>query len=60
MYITAYYALLTIQLALLYLRWLINGIIDSFNYKRDLVQFIIDSNLESFDEFIQSEKKETK
>ena len=57
-YNNTYFILLNIQLALLYMKAAINGLIDRFNFKRDLVQLLIDSNMDAFEEFIQSEKKE--
>ncbi len=59
-YNDAYTVLLNAQLFLLYLRAGINGLIDRFNFKRDLVQFIADSNFEAIDKFIQSEKEAAK
>jgi len=58
-YNNAYFILLTAQLILLYLRAGINGLIDRFNFKRNLVQLIIDSNLEAFDSYLYSKNKET-
>ena len=55
----AYFILLTAQLVLLYMRALVNGLIDRFNFKRGLVQLIINSNLEAFDSYLYSKKKET-
>jgi len=57
-YNNAYFILLTAQLVLLYMRALVNGLIDRFNFKRDLVQFIINSNLEAFDSYLYSKDKE--
>ena len=57
-YNNSYFILLNIQLALLYMKAAINGLIDRFNFKRDLVQLLIDSNMDTFEEFIQSKKKE--
>lgn len=56
----AYSVIFNIQLALLYLKASINGLIDRFNFKRDLVRFIAESNLDAFDRFIQYEKREVK
>ena len=54
----AYLILLTVQLTLLYSRAVINGLVDRFNYKRDLVQFVIDSSCETLDAYLY--KKEAK
>jgi len=57
-YNSAYFILLTAQLVLLYLKAIMNGIVDRFNYKRDLVQLLVDSSCESFGSYVH--KKESK
>lgn len=48
------------QIIILYLKAAINGLIDRFNYKRDFIQFISDSNSETFGQIIQRKKEEKK
>ena len=57
-YNNAYFILLNIQLVMLYMKAAINGLIDRFNFKRDLVQFLVDSNMDTFEVCYNKKNKE--